>query len=70
MKSAPQVELMNLTQNYVLFTNGVSVPITDYFDDDGDECEADKATVCVAGSDAVGWFTIEISPASERVVLQ
>jgi len=65
-----EVELVNLTQNYVMFTNGVSVPITDYFDSDGDECEPDRATVCVAGDDAVGWFSIEIAPTSERVTIQ
>lgn len=60
-----EVELLNLSQNYAVFTNGWTLPITDYFDDDGEACEADAAVYCVAGDETHGWLAISIEPACE-----
>lgn len=68
-KPAPTVELLNLTQNYAVFAGGLTLPITDYFDAAGDNCEAIEAIVCIAGDDAHGWYTIEIGAPAERMVL-
>lgn len=54
------VEFINLTRGFVGLAGGRTIPITEYFDDSGDECEPDDAVCVVAGSDDFGWLSIEI----------
>lgn len=45
----------------VHLSDGQVLPITNFFDDDGDECGADDAVVCVAGPDADGyWLSVDL----------
>lgn len=39
---------------------GWSIPITNLFDDAGDECEPNDAVVAVAGSDSLGWWSVDL----------
>lgn len=68
-KPVPTVEIVNHSERYVLFSDGVTSPITTYFDDEGEECEYDDAVVFVAGDDAHGWWTITIPDDEVEVVL-
>lgn len=55
------VELIDLDARYVLMTDGKVLQITTFLDSDGDDTDDPyEATVCVAGEDGYGWFTIEI----------
>lgn len=64
-----ELEMLNVRRNFAVFKNGVILPITDYFDDEGEPCEGDVAVACVAGSDEFGWLDIEIYPPSCKVTL-
>lgn len=49
---------------------GQSLPITNFFDADGEECASDGAVVCVAGPDKDGmWLTIDFRE-MEMVAMQ
>lgn len=54
------VEFLSTGAGFVLLDDGTQLPITDYFDADGDDCEPARATVCVAGTDDFGWLTIDL----------
>jgi hypothetical protein len=41
--------------------HGQVVPVTNWFDDEGDDCEHTDAITCVAGCDEIGWMTIELT---------
>jgi hypothetical protein len=51
------VESVNMEQRLAVLSNGVTVPVTKLFDEDGDEtddpCEADTFE---CGSELTGWF--------------
>jgi hypothetical protein len=34
------------------------VPITNWLDAEGDECERDEAVMALAGQDGIGWFSL------------
>jgi hypothetical protein len=55
--------------SYVLLEDGGTVPITEWLDCDGDECEPCDAVTCVAGSDDFGWIVIVLPEraAAERM---
>lgn len=42
----------------ILLNSGDTLPITNMFDENGDECEADEAVSVVAGSDGLGWWSV------------
>lgn len=62
------VAMINVSQGWVVLGDGTTLPITDYFDGTGDDCDPEEATVIVAGTDAFGWLTIEIE--DERPTMQ
>ena len=62
------IEWVNYTDESVGLSTGVVVPITDWYDADGDVCDPQEATVCVAGADAVGWFAIDLGGFEEPTV--
>jgi len=51
---------INLRTREAFRTDGAVIPITDLFDRDGDECEAEDAVTFVAGS-GDAWFSDEIA---------
>jgi hypothetical protein len=54
------IELVNRTRAQAVSSTGVVYPVTNWFGDDGDDCEPNDAVVCVAGSEALGWLTIDL----------
>lgn len=52
------IEAVNLIARLVLTDTGHVYPITNFFDDYGDECEPDEALQAVAGADGT-WFTFD-----------
>tara|TARA_R100000808_G_C2084931_1_gene107438 strand:+ start:267 stop:461 length:195 start_codon:yes stop_codon:yes gene_type:complete len=54
------IEFINLDARFVLMDDGAQLPITNFFDDDGDDCDAEDAVVFVAGTEAYGWLTVEM----------
>lgn len=63
------IELIDLDTRRVVLTDGTILPITDFFDEDGDDCEPEEAVTCVAGTDEFGWLDIEILPEDARPAL-
>jgi len=45
----------------VLLSDGTVLPITNYFDEWGEDCEPEDAVTCVAGTDAFGWLSIDLT---------
>jgi hypothetical protein len=56
-----------LNGHIVVLDDEVTVPVTNWFDDEGDLCHRDDAVLCVAGRDDFGWLTIEIHSIYEKV---
>lgn len=46
----------NFGQRVAVLADGARVPITDFFDADGDDCLLEEAVMFVCGSDETGWF--------------
>lgn len=38
----------------------VTVPVTDWLDDEGEDCAQEDAVACVGGADGFGWVTVMI----------
>ena len=55
-----EVAFVNPEQNFALLTNGYTVPVIHWFNRMGEDCTSHDAVVCVAGSDDLGWFTIDL----------
>lgn len=57
------VEIIILSMQLAVMTNGDKLPVTNWFDDCGEECEPNDAVWCVAGPDHEGyWYTIDLKP--------
>lgn len=56
------VELINLDTLQVFMTDGRVLPITNMFDCNGDDCDADEAVCIVAGIQGYGFLTIDLEP--------
>lgn len=61
-------DFVNRKLGIVLLTDGTELPITDFFDLDGDECAPENAVSCVAGSDEYGWLSIDLSDFERKTV--
>jgi hypothetical protein len=48
-----------------MLEDGSLIPVTHWIDEDGDDCPADEAVVCVAGTDEGGWYTVDLSDFSK-----
>lgn len=57
-----EIACINLDDRSVTMTDGETLPITDFFDELGDDCAPANAVTCVAGRENYGWMTIEIFP--------
>lgn len=60
MNARPNVETVMLEAGYVVLEGGLVLPILDYLDDDGEDCEPDDAVTCVAGNAEYGWITVMV----------
>lgn len=57
--SIPEVSCVNIGTRTAVMEDGQCLPITDVFDEDGDDCDLEDAVACVAGPDKNGmWVTI------------
>jgi hypothetical protein len=64
------VAMVHVGRAVALTEDGQELPITNAFDDDGDDCDLADAVTCVAGPDRDGmWLTINLTML-ERVTLQ
>lgn len=53
--------MVNVTIGIVIMEDGQELPITDAFDDNGEDCEPGDAVSCVAGPDRDGmWVSIDL----------
>lgn len=48
-------------------SDNVVLPVTDWLDTDGEQCDPEHAVVCVAGEDGYGWLTIELTGELESI---
>lgn len=62
-----EVDMLDLLGGFVLMSDGQTVPITNFFDEDGDECDPLDAVSVVAGPHDGLWLSVEVG--EERLVL-
>lgn len=54
--------MINRALATVITEDGQAIPVTTFLDDDGDECEAEDAVICIAGPDRDGmWRTLDLT---------
>jgi hypothetical protein len=57
-----QVQAFNRKGEILLLDTGETVPITNWLDDDGDECPKEEAVAVVAGPDASSkWYAADLA---------
>ncbi|MBM1556653.1 hypothetical protein JQV19_08330 [Sulfitobacter mediterraneus] len=55
------IEALNRKLRTILLDDGKTYPITNWFDNNGNDCDPDEAEFAVAGPDSDGkWYTIEL----------
>jgi hypothetical protein len=65
-----EVAMVNVTLGIAIMEDGQELPITNVFDDDGDDCDIADAVACVAGPDRAGkWVSIDLKQ-FERMAIQ
>lgn len=62
------VAYVDLGGMFVLLNNGDTLPITNMFDADGDECEPGDAVSVVAGADGLGWWSVPLEFADAELL--
>ncbi|KAF0676648.1 hypothetical protein PMES_00937 [Profundibacterium mesophilum KAUST100406-0324] len=60
-RDSPTVEALHPELCQCLLTDGRIVPITDWLDEEGEECGYEEAVIAIAGQDGVGWWRIGLS---------
>jgi hypothetical protein len=60
MNDEIEVQAIHRGNGVALLACGCSVPITDWFGKDGEDCAPKDAIVCVGGDDDHGWFMIDL----------
>lgn len=63
-----EVIAVNRTRSIAMLEDNMQIPVVHWFDEDGDDCEPPEAKVCVAGSEELGWWVVDLSLYQERVV--
>ena len=48
------------SQGIALMNCDCHVPVTEWFDATGQDCEPEDAIVCVCGDEDHGWFTVDL----------
>ena len=65
-----EVAMINVALRIAVMEDGQELPITNAFDEDGDDCNPEDAVACVAGPDRDGmWVSIDLKQ-FEGVALQ
>lgn len=66
----PLICMVNRQQALAMNEAGHVFPITNWFDEEGDELPVEEradAVVCVAGHDGYGWYTIDLRKFVEEI---
>lgn len=64
-----EIEALNRSLRIILLDDGRTCPITNWFDNHGNDCGPDIAEFAVAGPDSNGkWYTIELGQYSHICV--
>lgn len=59
--SGHEVAMVNVALGVAITEDGEEIPVTDAFDEDGDDCDLEDAVACTAGPDKDGlWLTIDL----------
>lgn len=56
----PEVMLIHRKRAMALLEGGDMVPVTNWFDASGRECDPVLAVTCVCGDPEVGWYVIDL----------
>lgn len=64
----PDILAIHRANAVAVLTNNQVVPITHWFNRKGEDCAPGDAVVLVCGSDAAGWYTVDVE-AYEYVTL-
>ncbi len=62
------IEAVNRAMEIAIRSDGKNVKIHRWLDVSGDECDPDEALCCVAGSDADGWWSIDLTKFNEAEI--
>jgi hypothetical protein len=57
-REPPEIEFISPNEGYVMMKDGTRLPITSFFDNEGEFCEWQDAIALVAGLDEYGYVTI------------
>lgn len=60
MSENRDVQSVGLDRNIAFLDDGTVLEITDFFDEDGEACDADSAVTCVA-TDNNHWWVIDLT---------
>lgn len=60
-----EIELIDLEAEVAILSDGSTIPLTNFFDEDGDDCDPEDAVCCVAGNNDFGWLTISLADLDE-----
>lgn len=64
------IEISSVKGDIAYTEDGQALPVTNWFDEWGEDCDADDAVTCVAGPDKDGlWLTIDFRQ-MEQVTIQ
>jgi hypothetical protein len=55
------VSMVHRGLNVAYLTDGRTVPVTHWFDSDGEICGPEHAVTFVAGHNDIGWFAVDLS---------
>lgn len=55
------IEAINCKKRLALRSDGLTTPITDFLDRDGDPCDVEDARYAVTGQDGLGWAKIDLN---------
>lgn len=55
------VRVLETEKGWFVLIDDALYPVSNWYDEDGDECEPSHALYCVAGNDVFGWMTIELA---------
>lgn len=62
-----EVIAVNRGRQVALLEDGTVIPITNWLDQDGEECPPSAAMVCIAGSEAMGFWVIDLEHFTGKV---
>lgn len=69
MSDYPAIEMVSVEEDgFCLLADGTVLPVTNWFDERGDDCGPEDAVWCVAGRDGFGWLSIDLSDGVDGTV--